>query len=297
MKNFNRTINLAMYWFRILRIKILIYACLSLFLLPSANAYILQGEHVLQLMIEKINLPKRLSLNQLISFVDTGIEAEIINAEHVQLVRYQIPGQFRSDIDAEDLKRIQVVSSDNSLTVIDDKIVADSETWMDHYKDIFIFRSRQQMVEKLESLGINFSVTSFGRYNGEICFVLGAEYPDESVPQLWVAKDTFQPVRWIFETSEISAIPGVAEQKEIRYGNWKSHYKSSYPSMIDFYQGQNLVQHIVVQRVEINPSFVEDLFDLENLKILYSTINMEETDSADQNDIEKRIEEFNRIYE
>jgi len=283
-----------MYWLKILKIKILIYVCLSLFLLPLANAYILKGEHVLQLMIEKVNLPNRLFASQKVAVFDFGTATEAITTEYTQRVRYKIPGQFRSDIDADDLKRIQVVSSDKTLTVIDGKMVSDSETWMDHYKDIFFYRSRKQLVEKLESFGINFFVTSLGRYNGKICFVLGAEYPDESVPQLWVAKDTFRPMRWIFEVSDGL---GVVEQKEIRYGNWKSYYKSWYPSKIDFYQGQNLIQCISVKDVEINPSFSEGLFDIETFKILYSTTIPEETNSAYQNDIEKRIEEFNKIYE
>jgi hypothetical protein len=283
-----------MNWFNAVKINILIYVCLSLLLLPAANAYILKGEHVLQLMIETINFPKRLSVHQQIAFFDSGIESETMNTEYEQWVRYQMPEEFRSDIDTLDLKQTQVVSSDISITVIDERIVTDSQAWSDHYKDIFFYRSRKQMVEKLESLGINFSVTSLGRYNGEICFVLGAEYPDESVPQLWVAKNTFQPVRWIFEISDVE---GVVEQKEIRYGDWKTHYKSRYPSNIDFFQGQNLVQRISVLGVEINPSFPEDLFDIEKLRILYSTMNPEEKNPAEHNDIEKRIEEFNRIYE
>jgi hypothetical protein len=124
-----------MYWFKILKIKILLYICMWMVVLPSANAYILKGEHVLQLMIEKINLPLRLSVNQQVSFFDSAIESN--HAEYEQWVRYRIPEQFRSDIDAEGLKQTHVASSGYSLTVVDDKIVAYSETWMDHYKDIF----------------------------------------------------------------------------------------------------------------------------------------------------------------
>jgi len=281
-----------MYWFKILKTKILIYVCLGMFLQPLANAYILKGEHVLQLMIEKIKIPIRLSVNQQISFFDFAIETN--HPEYEQIVRYRVPEQFRSDIDADDLKQTLVVSSGNSLTVIDGKMVSDSETWMDHYKDIFFYRYRKQLVEKLESLGIDFSVTSIARDNGVICFVIGAESPDELVPQFWISKNTFQPVRWIFEISEVQ---GVIEKKEIRYSDWKSHYQSWYPSRIDFFQGQNLIQSISVQRVEINPSFSEGLFDIEQLRILYSNRELEETDSTEQNDIEKRIEEFNNIYE
>ncbi len=280
-----------MYWFRRLIIKFSVYVCLSIFLLSSANAYVLRGEHVLQLMIKKNNFPVRLFVNQQISFFDPGVEA--INTAYEQTVRYRIPEAFRSDIDAYGLKRIHVVSSGNPLTVIDGRVVAESEAWTDHYKDIFFYRSRKRLVEKLETLGINFFVTSLGRYNGVICYVLGAQYPDETVPQLWVVKESFQPVRWIFNVSDAQ---GVVEQKEIRYGDWKNYNNSRYPSKIEFYQGQRLIQRIAVLQVEINPSFSEALFDIEQLKIFYST-GREETDSAYQNDIEKRIEEFKKIYE
>ncbi len=281
-----------MHCFRRLIIKIPIYVCLSILFISSANAYILKGEHVLQLMIEKNNFPVRLFVNQQISFFDPGIES--INTEYEQWIRYRIPEQFRSDIDAYDLKQIHVVSSGNSLTIIDGRIVAESERWVDHYKDIFYYRSRKQLVDKLETLGINFSVTSLGRLNGVICYILGAEYQDESVPQLWVSKETFQPVRWIFDVSDEQ---GLEEQKEILYGDWKSHNNFRYPSKIEFFQGQNLIQSISVLQVEINPPFSGDLFDIEQLRNYYSTGIREETDSADPDDIEKRIEEFKNIYE
>ncbi|MBC2715664.1 MAG: outer membrane lipoprotein-sorting protein [Desulfobacteraceae bacterium] len=243
-------------------------------------------------MIEKNNLPVRLFINQTVSFFDSGFDS--INTEYEQWVRYQIPEEFRSDIDAYDLKRIHIVSSHNSLTVMDGSIVAESEAWMDHYKDIFFYRSRERLVEKLETLGINFSVTSLGRYQGTICYILGAEYQNESVPQLWIAKDTFRPVRWIYEVSDEQ---GVVEQKEILYSNWKSHYQSWYPSEIEFFQGQNLIQSISVQQIEINPPFSEELFDIEQIKNFYSTEIREEAFPTDQSDIEKRIKEFKKIYE
>lgn len=274
------------------KIKIFIYICLSLWFLSPADAYILKGEHVLQLMIEKNNLPVRLYVDQRIVYFDPGSEA--MNTEYEQRVRYRIPEQFRADIDALDLERIRIVSSDDSLTVIDGRIVSESETWVDHYKDLFFYRSRKRLVDKLESLGINFSVTGLGRYNGVVCYIVGAEYQDETVPQLWIAKDTFLPIRWIFEVSDIA---GVVEKKEILYDDWKSHYNSRYPSKIEFYRGENLVQRISVLQVEINPPFAGDIFDIEQLKNFYSPGLREETEPTDQNEIEKRIEEFKKIYQ
>jgi len=269
-----------------------VYACLLILIVFPADAYVLKGEHIIQLMIAENNLPTGLSIEQQVTFSDPGIES--VDRAYDQQVRYRIPGEFRSDIDGPDLHRIHVVSSAHSLTVLDGRVVAESETWVEHYKDIFFYRSRHQMVEKLESLGINFSVISLGRYNGVICYILGAEYGDESIPQLWIAKDTFQPVRWIFEVSDEQ---GVVETKEILYEDWKTHYKFRYPSKIEFYQGTYRIRSISVLQAKINPPFSEDLFDINQLKKFYSHEIPENPDLTKQNEIEKRIENFKQIYE
>jgi hypothetical protein len=154
------------------------------------------------------------------------------------------------------------------------------------------------MVEKLEALGINFSVTSLGRYDNTICFIIGAQYSDETVPQLWVDKETFRPVRWIVETS------GTREKqkhKEILYRNWNRYSGTWYPAEIAFLKNGTRIRTITVSDVEVNPDFSDDLFDLGKLKFIY----MQETTEAEQgpepvtetNDIEQRILEFKRIYE
>lgn len=286
---------LPMHRIRTFKMKIPFYAGLFFLVLLTAspaNAYVLKGEHIIQLMIAENNFPGTLSLQQQVAFFDSHIE--IINKVYEQRVYYRIPEEFRADIDAKDLQRIHVVSSDKALTVIDGRIVAESEIWADHYKDIFFYRSRKQLVKKLESLGINFSVTSLGRYQGMICYIIGAQYPDESVPQLWIAKDTFQPVRWIVETSTVQ---GIAEHKEIIYSDWKSHYNSRYPDKIEFYQARHLIRTMTVQEVQTNPQFAGDLFDIDNLKTIYSPGIIEDKDVIRQNDIQRRIKEFNRIYE
>ncbi len=281
-----------MYCCRKLNFYILIYAGFLILLCTPASAYVLKGEHVLQLMIEKINLPMRLSVNQTVSFFDPGTDG--INTEYDQQVRYQIPGEFRSDIHTNGLNLIHVVASDQFLTVMDGRVVAGDEAWTDHYKDIFLYRSRELLVDQLKFLGIRFSVTSLGRYQGTICYILGAEYPDESVPQLWVVKDTFQPIRWIYE---VSSVQDGFEKKEIRYSDWKSQYKSLYPSKIEFFHNDILIQSISVRKVEINPPFSGDLFDIEQVKREYSTEKPEKKNPGDQIDIKKRIEEFKNIYE
>jgi len=265
---------------------------LTLFSL-SANGYVLKGQHVLELMLEKNHLPTRFFIDQSLTVYNSGFFIE--KTEYEQWVRYQLPEQFRSDIESSDLKQIHVASGDDSLTIVDGSVVAESEIWADHYKDIFFYRSREKLVKRLEDLGIDFSVTSLGRFEGVICYVIGARYPDESVPQLWVTKDTFLPMRWIFDLSDTD---DDVVRLEIFYKEWKKYHKSWYPSKIEFYQGPEIIRSIAAHKIELNPGFSKTLFDINRLKTYYSPQKFQEVlPDAGQSDIEKRIEDFKKIYE
>jgi len=265
---------------------------LTLFSL-SANGYVLKGQHVIDLMLKKNHLPTRFFIDQSLTVYNSGFFTS--KTEYEQWVRYQLPEQFRSDIESDDLKQIHVASGDDSLTIVDGSVVSESEIWADHYKDIFFYRSREKLVKRLEVLGIDFSVTSLGRFEGIICYVIGTRYPDESVPQLWVTKDTFRPLRWIFEISDSDddMVP-----LEIFYKEWKKYHKSWYPSKIEFYQGPQIIRSIAVHQIELNPSFSKTLFDINSLKTYYSPQKLQEVlPETGQSDIEKRIEDFKKIYE
>lgn len=254
------------------------------------TAYVLKGEHVLQLMIEKNNLPKRLGIFQTVSFFDP--EADSMAADYEEKVAYRIPGAFRSEIATHDFQRIHTAASGRTLTVVDGRMISTSEIWTDLYKNLFYYRDRKQLVENLQILGINFSVTSLGRYEGTICYVLGADYPDETVPQLWVAKDTFQPVRWIVK-AETSSGP----HKEILYRDWQAHSRSWYPSLIEFLEGGQVIQRISVRQVTLNPSISDELFNVERLEKSYAPRIPEENKEGVPSDISHQIEEFKKIYE
>ena len=355
----------------ILRLKLLFGVVLMLVAVTAADAYVLKGEHIVQLMVSATNLPRRFLVRQQISIVDQAIHepagpwegqgkgllndltgrpdkdraetpkdvsqddvqedsAGLLNAmlagslmgrlfgsdpypsaesmaarymaprekAYAQLVRYQLPGNFRSDITSEELTRIHLVSANQALTVVDGKIVSEGETWEDRYNDIFLYRSRKEMVEKLESYGINFSVTSLGRYDHAICLIIGAQYPDESVPQIWLDKETFRPMRWIVESS---GDPENPKYSEILYRNWTRHSGAWYPSEIAFFKDGVRIRTMTVTEVLVNPDFSDDLFGLAKLKSIYLNQAHDATNDSDsaieESDIEQRIMEFKQIYE
>jgi len=264
------------------------------FFYTQANAYVIPGPQLLELMIEKFGRGKSLLISQKLLLYDVNPEKNIIELR--ETLKYNFPEEFRSEIQSENAKRIYVFSLGAALTVIDDKIVSNTETRFDCYKDVFLYRSRILLQNRLSLIGVNTSVSSLGRFQDKIAYVIGAQYPDESVSQIWLDKNTFQPVRWIIIDKDNKNNKDVLE---IRYGDWKQAHNAWYPMRIEFYHNDVLVREIYADKIIVNPSFSGELFDIEHLKSVYLNLGSVEKDKDDSqglSDIQKTIKEFKKLY-
>jgi len=214
-----------------------------------------------------------------------------------ETLKYIFPEKFRSDIVSKNSKRIHVVSKGRSLTVIDGKTVAGHETLFDRYKDIILYNSRSALVQRLAHLGIDVSVSSLGRFENKPVYVLGAQYPDESVSQIWLNKDTFRPFRWIINSKKPG---GRIDFLEIRYYKWRKISKIWYPMRIEFYQDDSLIRLIEVDEIKVDPGISAGLFDINRLKSTYpkdTQVPPKQHQSGELSEVQKMIEEFKKIYE
>jgi hypothetical protein len=265
------------------------------FFYTQANAYVIPGPHLLELMIEKLGRGKSLLISQKLLLYDVSPEKNMIELR--ETLKYNFPEEFRSEIQSENAKRIYVFSLGAALTVVDNKIVSNTETRFDCYKDVFLYRSWMLLQNRLSLLGVDTSVSSLGRFQDKIAYVIGAEYPDESVSQIWLDKNTFQPVRWIIIDKVNKSNRDVLE---IRYGDWKQIHKTWYSMHIAFYHNDVLVREIYTDKIKVNPSFSEELFDIEHLKSIYlnfSSVEKDKDDLQGLSDIQKTIKEFKKLYE
>jgi hypothetical protein len=309
------------------------FACIVLMLVcfhVMAFAYVLHGKHILELMTEKIGQAKSLFISQKVTFyyiepppqiaeagdednaVTTQVEPSYIGTgtaaaasaeddpapdvvEMDESLRYLISEAFRSDIITDDNQRIHVFTNGEALTIIGGAVRATSQTRFDLYKDVLLFRTRPELVERLFRLGVDVSVSSLGRFEGRIAYVIGAQYPDESVDQLWVDHTTFRPLRWII----VNGTGGFSSNPlDVRYLDWWQLDDTFwYPSRIEFYQNNQLVRMIKVQRYEVDPALSRDLFDIEQLRSSYPEANpaLNEPDSV--SDVQQTIEEFSKMFE
>lgn len=262
----------------------------------SASAYVLPGRFVTELMIEHLNLPQQLRVHQRLQLYGRSEPSEKTETEAVafqQTVRYSLPGQFRSDILTDQLQRIHVVDNDRTVMIIDGTVVSSGRDWMTRYKNLFLFSDRQALNRNLASGGIDVGISSLGRFEGTVCYVIGAEYPDLRAQQLWIEKDGFLPVRWIVKPAEQSGGPPRAE---IRFSKWRRVGKTRYPEKIVFYEKGRRIQAIVVEDIEIRPEIADEVFDIEALQDRYGKAKQPAGDDSSTNDIEQQIEEFKQLY-
>jgi hypothetical protein len=294
-----------------------------------ASSYVLQGRHVLDLMIERLGpasslfvseklivyrLPADAAEDEISATPATG-ESTAINPavvvpefsspestepEALEMdgtLRYIFSRAFRSDIRSSDSERIRVAVGGRTLTVIDGRIVSDAPNRFDSFKEVLLHRTRARLGDSLLGLGVDISISSLGRFDDRVAFVLGAYYPDDDANQLWVDKDSLLPMRLILRDTGIA---GSSQKAEIRYLTWWKIGETQYPSRIEFYQDDNLVRVSQAKNFEENPTFSGELFDIDYLQTVYprATLQPVATESAEEpSEIQKTIENFKRIFD
>ncbi len=258
----------------------------------SVFGYVLDGRHILEFMLEHVNPPSRMRIEQTLTVFDERFDAG--RMEIKQTICYETPGSFRSEIKTENRHRLYLVAGDETLTIVDGKIVSQTSEDLSHYKDLFCFRRRKALADHLRYLGVNVSMSSYGRWKEKIAYVIGAHYPDESSPQLWIEKSSFMPMRWIYQPDNAAA--GL-DKIEFHYENWQQSGNSWYPRVIEVFKGEGLIRRIDVNAINLYPVFSDDFFNIDHLKAVYAAPVPEGEQPGSENDIDQQIEEFRKIFE
>ena len=235
-----------------------------------AVAYVLEGPHVLELSAKAMGTIAALQANQkLLIYPQTPESAPTVYDE---TATYVMPERFRSDIDSDQVQRTHLVFADSSITVIDGRMAV-GESMFDRYQQLLRSRTRPRLMRTLNRLGVETAISSLGRLEETVVFVLGARYPDESVSQLAIDKETYLPVRLLLVDRGTAAAD---TRLEIFYRNWQKVQSGWFPFQVDFYINDHLAREIRVADLRINPSIPADMMDLETLK---SSAALNDTDT------------------
>ena len=163
-----------------MRKSLAIFFCLAIlgFQHASLSAYVLPGPFLLKLMIQNLGNADRLLVTQKLVLNDDN--PNMSADELSETLKFVFPKTFRSDIVSKNIQRIRILSNNSVFTVVDGKISDEPENPYDHYKDLILFRSREILQERLSNLGVDVNITSLGRFQGNLAYVLGAQWRADS---------------------------------------------------------------------------------------------------------------------
>jgi hypothetical protein len=261
---------------------------------PSAGAYVLEGPHVLELAAEAMGPIAALQVEQkLIIYSQTPDGAPTV---YDQTAIYVMPERFRSDIVSDQIQRTHLVFADSWLTVIDGRLAMDRDPF-DQYQRLLRSRTRPRLMRVLNQMGVETAISSLGRLEERVVFVLGARYPDETASQLAVDKSTFLPVRLLL-VDDRSAGDGL--RLEIFYRNWQKVQSGMFPLQVMFYTAGRLAREIRVANLQPNPSVPSELMDPEALKASVAASQAETARGQKQeavDAVQQAVEAFQKKFE
>jgi hypothetical protein len=262
-------------------------------LLPtSAMGYVLQGPHVLELMVRAMSGPRTLVVEQQAVIDDRTIADTLLTLD--ETIRFVFPDRFRSDTWYQGSHRIHVFAVGKSLTVIDGLQVAGPSNHFDRYKDLLMHRSRSSLHKMLLTLGVDVEKSSLGRFEDDLVYVLGAQYPEQTASQLWVDREHFLPVRWLLVLKSDNN-----DRLDFVYRDWQKHDRQWYPGRIDTYYNDHLIRQLEIRSVRADADVPAELFDLPHLISLYPEIAPETQSQMGQtrkDGVDRIIEDTLRQY-
>jgi hypothetical protein len=211
---------------------------------------------------------KALSGAQTLRVEQTVVVEEATITDHPlelsETLSYAFNDRFRSDTRFKNTERTHVVVQDQTLTVIDGRRIADATGRFDQYKDLLLYRSRPALLKALLSHGVDVGKSSLGRYEDRIVYVVGAQFPDISVSQVWVDKESFLPMRWLHVFSR-----DPDDRLIFVYGDWQKKGDLWYPMQVETLHGQKPIRRIRVNQVQVNATLSPELFNIAQMKIVY----------------------------
>lgn len=265
--------------------------CLGFFSNHAAG-YVVPGPQAAELMIRALGNGKTLSVRQRVVFYDFA--ADSLVREVTESAVYIFPERYRSEIRSTGIHRIHVEADGKSITITDGSITNRSVSWLDRYKDLLLCRERSRLIERLAGFGVNPLVTSLGRFGEVVVVIIGARYPDEDRPQVWLDKNSFLPLRWILRPDSDPEGPF-----EVQFSAWQEVARQWYPRRIEFYENNVIVREILVEKVVTSASVNPEDFDVDDLATRFAQPVAPENagDVPPASEIEKAIEDFRKRFE
>ncbi len=261
---------------------------------PEAGAYVPEGPHILALTAKAMGKLATLQIEQKRLIYPPSADA--FPTVRDETVTYVMPRRFRSDIVTDRTKRTVLDVGDQTLTVDDGRVTPDLDPF-DVYQRLLRSRTRVQLMKTLNKMGVETAISSLGRIDESVVFVLGAHYPDESASQLAVDKATFLPLRLLLTNGKADPM---GERLDIYYHDWQKVQDGWFPTQVVFFHNGRLEMEIRTVRMRVNPAIPAQMMDPEALK---ASVAMTHADSLPEQKqeavdaIRQGVQDFQKKFE
>ena len=229
-----------------------------IFTLPQpAFAYIPSAHFIIKMMMKGNQAIRDVKVEQTRITFDEDSGREDLRVPEVLYLKS--PDYYRLDRALPEKKTITICNRGETFTFVDGKRTPHVMDGTILFKDLLIKRSVDDITALLRSRNVDVDRMALGRFEGKIAYIIGAGETEAELPQLWIDKESFLPIRFIMREKKNNAVVTV----EIRYLNYGSIAgKFQYPSNIEFYYDGKLSLRYHAQEVRINIAIPDRVFDI-----------------------------------
>ncbi len=174
------------------------------------------------------------------------------------------PDKLRRETDLPDGALVEVQNGAKALLEVPKKGVQLQkarptvwEQWITAGKPLDAPAAGDRVVKGFEQLGIDVEQVSFSRFDGRVCYVIGAKPWEKDKPQAWLDKETLHLTRLIWVGTD-------KQRQEQRFIGWGSAEGGAWlPKSIERYRGDTLIERATLRDVERNQAVDRARFVIE----------------------------------
>ena len=239
-----------------------ILLALVLILPISASGYIPSAHFIIKMMLEGNGAIDHVMVEQTAIIFDEDSGGEALRVPGVLYLK--LPDGYRLDMTLPYEKKTSIYRKGEIFTIVDGEIVSRGPDRRALFKDFLIRHSVNRIMGLLRSKHVNIERTGLGRFGGKVSYIIGAGETETEFPQLWIEKDSFLPLRFVAKEKREESIVTV----EVRYLDYRHiDDKFRYPSTIEFYADDKLTLRYQTEKVMVNTSMPDNVFDMKKLII------------------------------
>ena len=241
------------------------FVCALIFAISSAQAYAPTAGFIFNLVANKRQKHKVDALRVVVKRTDyvNGQAAE----PYEVTITFRSSGRMRTEWTDKDGKHARVTDGNKGLKVDADKRTPGkldpsvmAALWTVGTDDGEKTAVQERAGNLLAAANVMDSPVSYSRTDGRIAWVVGAQPRDLNVPQLWIDKDEFVPLRFIHPEPGVQVGPLIDE----RMRGWGSAAGGDfYPGRTEVYRDNVLIRLDELARVDVTPKIDEREFKLE----------------------------------